>query len=79
MNPKHRGLSSCSHISVSVSSGEGDLQMANQRVPEEHAGNGLERRQDQGWREHVSAAGERENEKDLSDLAGTKRYASNKY
>lgn len=38
--------------------GERDLQMANQGVPEEHAGDGLEHRQDQGWREHVSAARE---------------------
>lgn len=38
--------------------GERDLPMANKRVPEEYAGNGLEHRQDEGWREHVSAKGE---------------------
>ena len=59
--------------------GEGDLQMANQRVPEEHAGNELEHRQDQGWREHVSAEGERENEEDISDLTGMKEYAAGKH
>lgn len=45
--------------------------MANQGVPEEYAGNGLEHRQDKGWREHVSAEGEWENEKNISGFTGT--------
>lgn len=59
------------HYFCLCASGERDLQMANQRVPEEYASNGLEHRQDQGWRKHVSTEGERENAKDLSGFTGT--------
>lgn len=65
------GLVIVPHFCLCLAPGERDLQMANQRVPEELAGNGLEHRQDQGWREHVSAEGDRENAKDLSDFTGT--------